>query len=50
MYQGIALATPTDMLNSGSSVYLSASCPDAATLAAARIDAEAWIAVVPPSG
>ena len=35
---------------SGSSVYLSASCPDAATLAAARIEAEAWIAVVPPSG
>lgn len=35
---------------SGSSVYLSASCPDAATLAAARTDAEAWIAVVPPSG
>lgn len=35
---------------SGSSVYLSASCPDAATLAAARIDVEAWIAVVPPSG
>ena len=34
----------------GSSVYLSASCPDAATLAAARIEAEAWIAVVPPSG
>ena len=33
----------------GSSVYLSASCPDAATLAAARTDAEAWIAVVPPS-
>ncbi|MDI3212524.1 hypothetical protein [Arthrobacter sp. AL12] len=35
---------------SGSSVYLSVSCPDAATLAAARTDAEAWIAVVPPSG
>ncbi|MDP9981896.1 hypothetical protein J2W14_001280 [Pseudarthrobacter oxydans] len=35
---------------SGSSVYVSASCPDAATLAAARTDAEAWIAVVPPSG
>ena len=35
---------------SGSSVYLSASCPDAATLAAARTDAEAWIAVVPPAG
>lgn len=34
---------------SGSSVYLSASCPDTATLAAARTDAEAWIAVVPPS-
>ena len=35
---------------SGSSVYLSVSCPDAETLAAARTDAEAWIAVVPPSG
>ena len=35
---------------SGSSVYLSASCPDAATLATARIETEAWIAVVPPSG
>ena len=35
---------------SGSSVYLSVSCPDTATLAAARIEAEAWIAVVPPSG
>ena len=34
----------------GTSVYLSASCPDAAKLAAARIEAEAWIAVVPPSG
>ena len=34
---------------SGSSVYLSVSCPDAATLAAARSDAEARIAVVPPS-
>ena len=33
----------------GSSVYLSVSCPDAATLAAARTDAEARIAVVPPS-
>lgn len=35
---------------SGSSVYLSVSCPDAATLAAARSEAEARIAVVPPSG
>lgn len=35
---------------SGSSVYLSVSCPDAATLATARTDAEAWIAVVPPPG
>ena len=33
----------------GSSVYLSVSCPDAATLAAARSEAEARIAVVPPS-
>ena len=35
---------------SASSVYLSVSCPDAATLAAARSEAEARIAVVPPSG
>ena len=35
---------------SGSSVYLSISCPDAAALAAARSEAEARIAVVPPSG
>jgi hypothetical protein len=34
----------------GSSVYLSVSCPDAATLAAARSEVEARIAVVPPSG
>ena len=34
---------------SGSSVYLSVSCPSAATLAAARTDVEARIAVVPPS-
>ncbi|MGP4031362.1 hypothetical protein ACTWQD_04670 [Pseudarthrobacter sp. 1C304] len=34
---------------SGSSIYLSVSCPDAATLAAARADAEAWTAVIPPS-
>ncbi len=34
---------------SGSSVYLSVSCPDAAALAAARSEAEARIAVVPPS-
>lgn len=33
----------------GSSVYLSVSCPDAAKLAAARADAEAWTAVIPPS-
>jgi hypothetical protein len=32
-----------------SSVYLSVSCPDAGTLAAARSEAEARIAVVPPS-
>lgn len=34
---------------SGSSVYLSVSCPDAATLAAARSEAEARIAAVPPT-
>ena len=34
---------------SGSSVYLSVSCPDATTLAAARSEVEARIAVVPPS-
>jgi hypothetical protein len=32
-----------------SSVYLSVSCPDAGTLAAARSEAEARVAVVPPS-
>lgn len=34
---------------SGSSVYLSVSCPDAAALAAARSETEARIGVVPPS-
>lgn len=34
---------------SGSSVYLSVSCPDAAALAVARSEAEARIDVVPPS-
>ena len=34
----------------GSSVYVSVSCPDAASLAAARTDVAARLAVVPPSG
>lgn len=34
---------------SGSSVYLSVSCPDAGALAAARSETEARIAVIPPS-
>ncbi|WP_326965693.1 hypothetical protein [Arthrobacter sp. CG_A4] len=33
----------------GSSVYISVSCPDAASLAAARADVAARLAVVPPS-